>query len=98
MCHFTPMHVIGSCVCSRRLWETAESANGARVVGVVGAAHVPAIRSMWSEAGTPQFEHLCEAYMTVPQQPRLGFSTTLPTIATGEQCFFLAACASQRGL
>jgi pheromone shutdown protein TraB len=67
----------------RRLWETAETANGARVVGVVGAAHVPGIRNMWPEAGTPQFEHLYEAYMTVPQQPRLGMSATLPTIATG---------------
>ena len=71
----------------RRLWETAETANGARVVGVVGAAHVPGIRNMWPEAGTPQFEHLYEAYMTVPQQPRLGMSTTLPTIATGELSF-----------
>lgn len=68
----------------RHLWETAEKANGARVVSVVGAAHVPAIRSMWPEAGTPEFQHLCEACMTVPQQPRLGFSTTIPTIATGE--------------
>lgn len=50
---------------------------------MVGAAHVPAIRNMWSEAGTPQFEHLYKAYMTLPQQPRLGLSTTLPTIATG---------------
>ncbi|CAL8462058.1 g1589 [Coccomyxa elongata] len=70
-------------VLTRHLWETAEKANGARVVGVVGAAHVPAIRSMWPEAGTPEFQHLCKAYMTVPQQPRLGFSTTIPTIATG---------------
>ncbi|BDA41223.1 hypothetical protein COCOBI_02-0030 [Coccomyxa sp. Obi] len=69
-------------VLTRHLWETAEKANGARVIGVVGAAHVPAIRSMWPEAGTPEFQHLCEAYMTVPQQPRLGFSTTIPTIAT----------------
>ncbi len=76
----------------RHLWETAEKANGARVVGVVGAAHVPAIRSMWTEAGTPNFEHLCEAYMTVPQQPRLGFSTTIPTIATGQLLSTLGTC------
>ena len=40
---------------TRRLWEAAERCqSGEAVVGVVGAAHVPAIRRDWARAGAPE--------------------------------------------
>jgi hypothetical protein len=69
--------------CNRRLWETAASANGLPIVGVVGAGHVAGIRQIWRDADSPQVQRLVQEYMSVPVASRASLQATLPTIATG---------------
>lgn len=53
------------------------------MVGVVGAARVPGIRKMWSQADTPDFKLEVQDYMTVPYSVRSGTSVIVPVAITG---------------
>lgn len=47
----------------RRLWEAAERCQaGEAVVGVVGAARVPAVRREWPRAGAPEVARTVRRY------------------------------------
>ncbi|CAL5220068.1 g2019 [Coccomyxa viridis] len=73
----------GDVILTRRLWEAASGAEGRDVVGVVGAARVPGIRSMWPRADTPEFQREIQEYLTVPYTARGSAAVTVPVIATG---------------
>ena len=53
---------------NRRLWEAGERCeSGEAVVGVVGAAHVPAIRREWARAGAAEVSHKARRASPLPK-------------------------------